>query len=92
MNSIQIAPIDATTFSVSIGGRTPTTHIVTVSPGYAKRLTADKVSVELLLEKSFEFLLERESNTSILRSFELSVIGQYFSEYERVIREKLDNL
>ncbi|MFA6178943.1 MAG: hypothetical protein WC696_04945 [Candidatus Methylopumilus sp.] len=71
MNSIQIAPIDATTFRVSIGGRTPTTHIVTVSPDYAKKLTTDTVSVESLLEKSFEFLLEREPNTSILRSFEL---------------------
>jgi hypothetical protein len=65
---------------------------VTVSPDYAKKLTTDTVSVESLLEKSFEFLLEREPNTSILRSFELSIIGQYFSEYERVIREKLDNL
>jgi hypothetical protein len=30
------------------------------------------------------------SNTSILRSFDLSVIGQYFPEYERVIKGMLD--
>jgi hypothetical protein len=38
----------------------------------------------------FQFLLERESNTSILRSFDLPVIGQYFPEYERVIQGMLE--
>ncbi|MGB4812724.1 MAG: hypothetical protein WBP13_09655 [Methylophilaceae bacterium] len=47
------------------------------------------MSVEKLLEKSFEFLLERESNTSILRSFELSDISKYFAEYEREIKSIL---
>jgi hypothetical protein len=42
------------------------------------------------VEKSFRFLLDRESNTSILRSFDLPVIGQYFPEYERVIKGMLD--
>jgi hypothetical protein len=44
----------------------------------------------VLVERSFRFLLERESNTSILRSFELSVIGQYFPEYEKTIRGMLE--
>jgi len=42
------------------------------------------------VEKSFEFLLERESNTSILRSFELPVIGNYFPEYETTIGTLLE--
>jgi hypothetical protein len=37
----------------------------------------------------FEFLLQRESNTSILSSFELPVIGRYFPEYEDEIRRML---
>jgi hypothetical protein len=41
------------------------------------------------VEKSFEFLLEREPNTSILRSFELGVTAGYFPEYERTIRSLL---
>jgi hypothetical protein len=41
------------------------------------------------VEKSFEFLLERESNTSILKTFDLPVIGGYFPEYENAIREML---
>jgi hypothetical protein len=39
-----------------------------------------------LVRRSFEFLLAREPGESILRSFDLSVIGHYFPEYEREIR------
>jgi hypothetical protein len=52
-------------------------------------LTAGQVSDEALILRSFEFLLERESNTSILREFDLRVIGRYFPEYENEIRETL---
>jgi hypothetical protein len=48
------------------------------------------VAPDVLVEKSFRFLLDRESNTSILRSFDLPVIGRYFPEYERVIKGMLD--
>jgi hypothetical protein len=34
-----------------------------------------------LVRASFEFLLEREPATSILRRFSLDVIGDYFPEY-----------
>ncbi len=82
--------INDTTFEVTVEGRTVTTHKVTVAPAYYDELAAGQVPVEVLVEKSFEFLLAREPNTSILRSFDLSVIGRYFPEYERVIREMLD--
>jgi hypothetical protein len=84
---IQITKIDEATFDVTVNNRSTTTHRVTVLPNYAFRLTADKVNAETLLEKSFEFLLEREPNTSILRSFELSVIGRYFPEYEAEMKK-----
>jgi hypothetical protein len=42
-----------------------------------------------LIEESFSFLLERESNTSILRSFRITDISRYFPEYEREIRRRL---
>ncbi len=66
-----------------------TTHRVTVTPAYYEKLTNSEVSPEKLLEKSFEFLLERESNTSILSSFELPVIGKYFPDYESQIQKML---
>ncbi len=83
---ITITKIDASTYQVEIAGKTSTSHRVTVPTEYALKITAGKISVETLVEKSFEFLLAREPNTSILRSFELSVIGQYFPEYESAIR------
>jgi hypothetical protein len=44
---------------------------------------------EVLIEESFRFLLEREPNTSILASFNLLLIGQYFPEYEKEICDRL---
>jgi hypothetical protein len=78
------------TYRVTVTSGVSTTHTVTVSPEYWRKLTGGRVPVEKLVEKSFEFLLERESNTSILRSFDLPVIQKYFSEYERTIPGMLD--
>ncbi len=87
---ITVNPIDSTTFEVIVEENTTTIHKVTVTPSYCKKLTNKRVTPEVLVEQSFRFLLERESNTSILRSFELSVIGQYFPEYEKTIRGMLE--
>jgi hypothetical protein len=84
---IQVRKLNETTFEVTVEDTPTTTHTVTVSRDYAEKLTAGKVPVERLISRSFDFLLERESNTSILRSFDLPVIARYFPEYERVIRE-----
>jgi len=86
---ITVETIDERTFKVTVKDRGTTTHTVTVDPSYHERLTGGRVSAEKLVEKSFEFLLERESNTSILRSFELPVIGRYFPEYENTILNML---
>lgn len=86
---ITVNPIDSTTFEVIVEADTSTTHKVSVKPAYFEKLTNKRVTPEVLVEKSFEFLLERESNTSILRSFDLPIIGQYFPEYERVIKGML---
>ncbi len=84
---ITVEKINDTNFKVTVESNTKTTHEVTVSPSYYKKLTGEKVSPETLIKKSFEFLLEREPNTSILRTFDLTVINQYFPEYERIIQE-----
>jgi hypothetical protein len=88
--AVSVKRLDATTFEVTVQGRPPTTHTVTVTPSYAEQLTAGRVTAEHLVSRSFDFLLERESNTSILRSFDLPVIGRYFPEFEQVIRGMLE--
>ena len=86
MEKIKVTKISDTKFEVIVNDRGTTTHIVSLTSDYYKKLTAGKVTQEVLIEKSFEFLLEREPNTSILRSFELPVIGRYFPEYEGEIK------
>jgi len=44
--------------------------------------------VEDLVSRSFDFLLERESPSSILATFELSVITRYFPEYDHAFKRK----
>ena len=87
--TISVHKVDETTFNVTVAGRTTTTHTVTVSPEVYRRLTDSAVPAETLVEKSFEFLLAREPNTSILGRFDLPVIGRYFPEYESTIRGML---
>jgi hypothetical protein len=86
---IKVRKINDQTFEVTVEDQTVTTHRVTVKPDVYKDLTEGEVSIERLIEKSFEFLLQREPNTSILRSFDLPIIGHYFPEYEKTIRGML---
>ncbi|MDO8056590.1 MAG: hypothetical protein Q6361_06990 [Candidatus Hermodarchaeota archaeon] len=86
---IKVKKIDDRSFEVTVESRTTTTHRVTVTPQVYQKLTGGEASAEILVEKSFEFLLQREPNTSILRSFDLPVISRYFPEYEETIRKML---
>lgn len=79
---ISVVKLDETTYEVTVTGGTATTHVVTIPPDYARKI-AGAAAAEALLRASFEFLLAREPNTSILRRFDLPVIGHYFPEYER---------
>ena len=72
---------DQDTFSVTVTGSSTTTHTVTISDQVHTKLTDGKISKEILLEKSFEFLLQREPNNSILSQFRIEVISQYFPDY-----------
>jgi hypothetical protein len=72
---------------VTVRGRETTTHRVRVSRADHERYGGGDVAD--LLERSFEFLLSREPNTSILREFDLSTIERYFPEYaDEITRAK----
>ncbi len=89
MPKIDVVKKDSETFEVTVTASTTTTHRVTLKLDYYQKLTSGKVSPETLIERSFEFLLERENNTMILSRFDLLVIGQYFPEYEKNIVKRL---
>jgi len=65
-------------------GGTTTHHTVSVSQADLARWgRGDRAEdVEDLVRRSFDFLLEREPATSILRRFDLAVIQRYFPEYD----------
>jgi hypothetical protein len=86
---IQVEHIDENKYKVRVEQKSTTFHTVNTDPEYVEKLTGGKASTEELIRKSFEFLLEREPNTSILRSFDLSVISRYFPEFEETLIKQI---
>ena len=85
--SISIKTLSNNEFEVTVQSNTVTTHLVTLSNEVHKNLTNEKVTKEELLDFSFKFLLDKEPNTSILSSFELTIISRYFSDYEKSVKK-----
>jgi hypothetical protein len=81
---------DTYEFQVTVAeGGQETHHRVTLRKSDYERLSGGKVDLDALVSESFRFLLEREPKESILRSFDLTLIGRYFPEYEREIARRL---
>jgi len=89
MAEITIVKRDEGAYDVTVKASRATTHTVSLDAAYYQKLSGGQVTEEELIRKSFEFLLERESNTSILSQFDLPMIGRYFPEYERTIKNRL---
>jgi hypothetical protein len=64
-------------------------HLVRVGSAVLERLGPGASDPDDLVRRSFEFLLEREPRTSILREFDLPVIAQYFPEYEQQVSRRV---
>ena len=80
---IRVERKDQNEFLVVVTERgSSTKHTVALDEDYYQKLTKGRISKEQLIEKSFSFLLVRESKESILRRFNLRVIKRYFPEYE----------
>ena len=84
--SISIKKLTDDVFQVTVADSMTTTHEVTVTDQSLTDLTDDKVTKEQLLEFSFNFLLDREPNTSILSKFDINVISKYFSDYRDEVK------
>ncbi|HEY7525811.1 MAG TPA: hypothetical protein VIA82_03175 [Candidatus Limnocylindria bacterium] len=66
-----------------------TAHAVTVSGDTLRELAPTDADPVRLVTESFHFLLAHEPRESILRSFDLPVIGRYFPGWEREVRARL---
>jgi hypothetical protein len=71
---------------VSVSAPTKTSHVVRVSSAELERYGGG--DVHELLRRSFEFLLDHESNTSILREFDLGTIERYFPDYAAAMKRR----
>ena len=87
MAQITVTHQDDGTFHVQTAAGTG--HQVSMPAGFPASLGCGHVDPGELVRASFEFLLEREPASSILRKFSLDVISQYFPEYPAQIRDRL---
>ena len=74
-------------FEVIINADQETIHKVFISNQTYLDLTSKKISKKELVKFSFEFLLEREPNTAILSSFDLTQISKYFPKNFKELRD-----
>ena len=84
--SILIKKRNDDVFEVTVVDTITTTHAVTVTNMSLTDLTKNNITKAELLDFSFKFLLDREPNTSILSSFDINVISEYFSDYKDEVR------
>ena len=89
--SISIEKQTDDVFVITVTDGITTTHTVTVTDQSLTDLTDDNATKTQLLELSFNFLLDREPNTSILSSFDINVISKYFSDYRDEVRRWCDS-
>ena len=88
--SISIKKRTDDVFVVTVADSITTSHTVIVTDQSLTDLAGDNTTKTELLEFSFNFLLDREPNTSILSSFDINVISRYFSDYRDEVRRWCD--
>lgn len=87
--SIVVTALGSDTYAVKVEAQTVTNHRVTVSPGYLNELGVGTLPASRVIDEAFRFLMERESNTSILARFDLREIERYFPEFSAEIAQRL---
>ena len=90
MTEIALTPMAPGEFGVEVTEGTDVTgHRVRVPEAFLDDLLLGEVDAEVVVRESFNFLLEREPATSILREFSLDDIARYFPEYPEELQRRL---
>jgi hypothetical protein len=76
-------------FHVEVRAPSTTQHHVTASAEYLRDLGVGSFPASHVVHEAFEFLLEHEPNTSILRTFDLREIEGYFPAFRRQIEQRM---
>ena len=85
-DQINIKELSPNVFDVTIYSNTETNHQVTITDNFITEYQIKNLTKKEIIEQSFIFLLKRESNTSILRKFDIDVIANYFPEYKKLFK------
>ncbi len=67
MTTVDVREVSPQSFHITDSARTTIEHDVSLDPDYAQKLMSEEIETIELVKKSFEFLLQRESNSIILR-------------------------
>lgn len=65
------------------------THEVSMDKDFVMRI-GSSYRPEKIIEKSFEFLLERKPKEEILQEFDISLISHYFPDFITELEKKLE--
>ena len=84
--TIIVNKINESQYKVEVNEKIHTIHEVTLNHDTYIKISKNLVTPKKLIHLSFIFLLERESNQSILSKFNLEVIQTYFPEYSNEIK------
>ena len=87
---ISVSMVAANEYEVVVEGEVETRHRVIMSQEYYRNLCGATVTHEFVLVTAFNFLLEREPNTTILAAFDVTDINTYFPEFEEEIKTRLE--
>ena len=82
--NVEVETIGDDAFLVKVSAPTSTEHRVTLTNAYWEQIWNSRLPKKEIVSRSFAFLLEREPNSSIMRTFDLPVIQRYFNEYEGI--------
>ena len=88
--SIDIKQDSDDIFIVTVSDKDSTSHNVKVTDKMLNEITNNRITKYSLIEFSFNYLLDRESSTSILSSFNIEVISRYFSDYREEVKRWCD--
>ena len=80
--NVEVETIGDDDFLVKVSAATSTKHCGTLTDAYWEQIWNSRLPKKEIISRSFAFLLEREPNSSIMRTFDLPVIQRYFGEYE----------
>jgi hypothetical protein len=91
--TIEVEQVGPEEFHVRVvEGKNETSHVVTMKTSEYERISGKKVEPAELVHRAFEFLLARERKEQILKRFDLTIIGQYFAEFEQAMKRSLNAL